>query len=245
LDWVGVLNGLDCFSGIGGITLALKEWVTPVAYCEINPYARAVLVSRMSDGQLPTAPIWDDVTTLHGDMLPVKPDIIYGGFPCQDISVAGRGAGLEGKRSGLFYEVARLVGEIRPAFVFLENVPAITGRGLGDVVGELARLWYDCRWGILSASDMGAPHRRDRWWLLAHAMCGIGSAKQGEQQDMWAKRIVGSGEERESSLANTTRLGWDSRGTREFIAHGEVVATDRQTDRRSRRLGLRTRTVRA
>jgi DNA (cytosine-5)-methyltransferase 1 len=113
------------------------------------------------------APIWDDVTTLCGGDLPISPDIIYGGFPCQDISVAGLGAGLEGERSGLFFEISRLVCEIQPAFVFLENVPAIRTRGGERVVKELATLGYDCRWDYLSAFDMGAPHRRERWFLLA------------------------------------------------------------------------------
>lgn len=162
------MYGLDLFSGIGGITKALEGYVTPVAYCENDRYAQAVLLSRMATGDLPLAPIWDDVTTLRGTYIPGV-DIIYGGFPCQDISVAGRGAGLEGKRSGLFFEIARLIGEIRPRFVFLENVSAITVRGAERVVGEICRLRYDCRWGILSAADVGAQHRRDRWWLLAHA----------------------------------------------------------------------------
>jgi DNA (cytosine-5)-methyltransferase 1 len=164
------LNGLDLFSGIGGITKALAGYVRPVAYCENERYAQAVLLSRMWAGDLPNAPIWDDVRTLRGEDLAVKPDIIYGGFPCQDISVAGRGAGLAGERSGLFFEIARLVGEIRPAFCFLENVPAITSRGGWEVVGAFAALGYDCRWDMLSAYDVGAPHRRDRWWLLAYTV---------------------------------------------------------------------------
>jgi DNA (cytosine-5)-methyltransferase 1 len=122
----------------------------------------------MERGEIDLAPIWDDVKTLRGSMLP-KIDIIYGGFPCTDISVAGRGAGLAGERSGLFFEITRLVGEIRPRFIFLENVPVITFRGLDAVTATLAGLRYDCRWGMLSAYDMGAPHRRMRWWLLAHS----------------------------------------------------------------------------
>jgi len=86
------LNGLDLFSGIGGITLALSEWVRPIAYCEIDRYCQGVLLSRMRSGDISTAPIWDDVRTLKGEMLP-KVDIIYGGFPCQDISTAGHGKG--------------------------------------------------------------------------------------------------------------------------------------------------------
>ncbi len=123
-----MLNGLDLFSGIGGISLALSPWVTPVAYCEIERYAQAVLLSRMADGTLACAPIWDDVKTLGRDDIKLQIDIITGGFPCQDISVAGAGASLDGERSGLYWEIYRLVGELKPRFVFLENVPAITTR---------------------------------------------------------------------------------------------------------------------
>lgn len=161
-----MLNGLDLFSGIGGIALALRGRVRVRAYCEIDRYAQAVLLSRMGCGDLPWAPIWDDVRTLTRDMLPGI-DIITAGFPCQDISCAGNGAGLEGERSGLFFEVARLVGEIRPSFVFLENVPAIRTRGADVVAGRLAALGYDCRWDCLSAHVVDAPHKRERWFCLA------------------------------------------------------------------------------
>ena len=163
-----MLNGLDLFSGIGGITLALEPWVWPVAYCENDRHAQAVLFSRMAEGRLPLGPVWDDVRTLRGSMCgPV--DIIYGGFPCQDISIAGLGAGLEGERSGLFFEIIRLARELRPRFVFLENVPAITLRGLDRVLLEFTALGYDCRWTVVSAAEVGAPHLRERWFLLAHA----------------------------------------------------------------------------
>lgn len=162
------MYGLDLFSGIGGITKALEGYVTPVAYCENDRYAQAVLLSRMATGDIPLAPIWDDVTTLRGTYIP-SIDIIYGGFPCQDISVGGHGKGLDGKRSGLFYEIVRLTSEIRPRFLFLENVSAINVRGGAGAVGELCRLRYDCRWGIISARDVGAPHQRERWFLLAYS----------------------------------------------------------------------------
>ena len=161
-----MLNGLDLFSGIGGLTLALGPWVRPVAYCEVDRYCQSVLLSRQADGALPRAPVWDDVRTLRGDQLP-SVDIIYGGFPCQDISVAGRGGGLEGERSGLYWQVLRLVSEVAPGFVFLENVSAIRTRGLRQVVGSLAELGYDCRWTLVSAAEVGAPHLRSRWFLLA------------------------------------------------------------------------------
>lgn len=150
--------------------MALAPWVQPVAYCETDRYCQALLLSRMAEGRLPYAPIWPDVRTLSAGLLERVPvDIVYGGFPCQDISIAGDGVGLEGERSKLFYEVARLVREIRPSFVFLENVAAIAFRGLDRVAAEMAALGYDCRWDMLRASDVGAPHRRERWWLLAHS----------------------------------------------------------------------------
>lgn len=164
-----MINGLDLFSGIGGISLALREWVKPIAYCEIDRYAQAVLLSRMSEGLLPRAPIWNDITTLDGKQFRGQVDIIYGGFPCQDISVAGNGKGLAGKRSWLFREIMRLAEELKPKFIFLENVPAIRTRGLNHVAEWLASAGYDCRWDIISAQEIGAPHIRQRWFCLAHA----------------------------------------------------------------------------
>ena len=164
-----MLYGLDLFSGYGGITLALSEWVRPIAYCEIEHYAQGILLSRMSKGQLPNAPIWDDINTFPSEEFKGKVDIIYGGFPCQDISVAGNGKGLAGERSGLFFKLCELVKEIKPTFVFLENVPAVRTRGLREVVREFTNLGYDCRWTRVSAAEVGAPHRRERWFLLAHS----------------------------------------------------------------------------
>jgi DNA (cytosine-5)-methyltransferase 1 len=166
------LHGLDLFSGIGGITVALNPWVNPVAYVEQDPYCQRVLFQRMVRGQLPGAPIWDDVRTLDRSSLggtPVRFDIMYGGFPCQDLSVAGAGKGLDGNRSGLFFEITRLAREVSIPFIFLENVPAIRTRGLDRVLRELASMGYDCRWTSVSADYVGAPHRRERWFLLAYS----------------------------------------------------------------------------
>lgn len=152
--------------------MALAEWVRPIAYCERDRFCHAVLLSRMRLGQLPRAVIWDDIATLRSTMLPRNEgvDIIYGGFPCQDISIAGAGVGLAGKRSGLYTHLYRLIGELRPKFVFMENVPAITLRGLEQITLDLTALGYDSRWTTLSAGELGAPHLRKRWWLLAHPM---------------------------------------------------------------------------
>jgi DNA (cytosine-5)-methyltransferase 1 len=176
-----MLNGLDLFSGIGGLTVALAPWVRPVAYCENDRYVQGVMLSAMRRGDIHQAPIWDDVRSLSGGMFDCQIEIIYGGFPCQDISCAGAGRGLEGERSGLVFEVFRLVDELRPAFVFLENVPAIVTRGLSRVVGELTARGYECRWKIISAADVGANHIRRRWWLLAYT-----------GQRRWAPRLSGT-----------------------------------------------------
>lgn len=182
-----MLNGLDLFSGIGGLTVALSDWVRPIAYCEQDRYDQAVLLSRMQDGEIPCAPIWDDVRTLTSKNFDGRTpiDIVAAGFPCQDISVAGRGVGLVGERSGLFFEIERLVKETNPRFVFLENVPAIRTRGLNTVVNTFTELGYDCRWTIVSAAEVGAPHIRKRWFFLAHSMCnrvGIQQVARPEQQ---------------------------------------------------------------
>lgn len=164
-----MLNGLSLFTGIGGLDVALSDYVRPVAYCEIDPYCQGVLLSRMADGLLPNSPIWDDVTKLQGADLRGATDIIYGGFPCQDISIAGHGKGLEGERSGLFFEIMRLAKEIKPKYIFLENVPAITHRGGLQVVNEIAEMGYVSRWCCISAASVGALHHRERWFLLANA----------------------------------------------------------------------------
>lgn len=164
------LNVLDLFSGIAGNTLGLREYTKTIAYCEGDKHAQSVLLSRMADGQIESAPIWDDIKTLTSKQFDIPIEMVIGGFPCQDISVAGKGAGIkDGERSGLFYEVIRLVKELQPEFVFLENVPAIRTRGLDIVLQEFTETGYDCRWTMLSASSIGALHKRERWFLLAYS----------------------------------------------------------------------------
>lgn len=164
----GKMNGISLFTGYAGIDIAISEYVRPILYCEIEKYAQAILLSRMDDESIPFAPIWNDVTTLDGTKFRGMVDIVYGGFPCQDLSCAGKGEGLEGKRSGLFYEIVRICKEASPEFIFLENVPAIRTRGAIEVQEALASIGYDCRWTTLSASEVGANHKRERWFCLAH-----------------------------------------------------------------------------
>jgi DNA (cytosine-5)-methyltransferase 1 len=164
------LYELALFAGAGGGILGgkLLGWRT-ICAVEIDPYCRRVLLARQRDGMLKPFPIWDDVRTFDGHRWRGCVDVITGGFPCQDISAAGRGAGIDGERSGLWKEFARIIGEVRSRYVFVENSPMLTVRGLGRVLGDLAALGYDARWGVLGAGNAGAPHIRKRIWLLADA----------------------------------------------------------------------------
>lgn len=170
------MNELALFAGHGGGILGgILCGFRTVCAVEIDDYARRVLMARQNDGCLPAFPIWDDVRTFDGRPWSGVVDIITGGFPCQDISIAGPGAGLEGERSGLWREMRRIVGEVGPRFVLVENSPALTYRGLHEVLGDLAAMGYDARWGVLGAVHAGAPHRRERIWIVAHA-ASLGSS---------------------------------------------------------------------
>ena len=164
------MNELALFAGAGGGILGgkLLGWKT-VCAVEWDGYARDVLLARQNDGCLEAFPIWDDVQTFDGKPWRGRVDVVSGGFPCQDISSAGKGAGINGERSGMWGHMARIIGEVRPRFVFVENSPMLTSRGLGRVLGDLATLGYDARWAVLGAIDAGAPHKRDRIWIVAHA----------------------------------------------------------------------------
>ena len=155
---------LDLFSGIGGFALAAK-WagLQTIQFVELDPYCQRVLKKNFPD-----VPIHDDVKTLDGTQFK---DIflITGGFPCQDISIAGKGAGIDGERSGLWTELFRIISEVRPRFALVENVPALTFRGGTRVIGDLTEIGYDCEWQIVGADDVGAPHKRKRIWIVAYS----------------------------------------------------------------------------
>jgi DNA (cytosine-5)-methyltransferase 1 len=169
-----MLNGLDLFSGIGGLTIALSEWIRPIAYCENDRYAQAVLLSRMHCGDIPIAPICTDIRELSGHDIEGNVDILYGGFPCQDISECRDGNGLDGERSGLFFEIMRLAEEIKPHFIFLENVRNIRAKGLEEIANHISDRGYDCRWDILPAYTDTKGFEGERWFCLAKAQ-SIGS----------------------------------------------------------------------
>lgn len=162
------MNELALFAGAGGGILGgkLLGWRT-VCAVEWEPYAACVLAARQNDGLLPPFPIWDDVQTFDGKPWKGIVDVVSGGFPCQDISAAGKGAGIDGERSGMWKEMARIIGEVRSRFVFVENSPMLTSRGLGTVLGDLASLGFDAEWGVISAANTGAPHLRERIWICA------------------------------------------------------------------------------
>jgi len=164
----GDLRELALFAGAGGGILGglLAGWRT-VCAVEREHYAACVLAMRQNDGSLRPFPIWDDVTTFDGTPWRGRVDVVSGGFPCQDISLNGNGDGIDGDRSGLWKEMARIIREVRPRFVFVENSPALTSRGLGVVLGDLAEMGFYVRWGCVSAQDVGAPHKRERIWIAA------------------------------------------------------------------------------
>lgn len=211
------LRTMHLFAGAGGSILAdLLTSHTPVCAVEIEEYCRAVLLARQRDGILPRFPIWDDVCTFDGLPWRGGVEVIAGGFPCQDISIAGKGAGIEGNRSGLWGEMARIIGEVRPPYVFVENTPALTFRGLGRVIGDLSEMGYGARWGVVGADDAGAPHIRKRIWILACDPDGDGkstgtfNAKMAElSQPMANANREQDDSERRPDKSRRDTLGWE------------------------------------
>ena len=170
-----MLTNISLFSGAGGLDLGAKlvGGFRTVAYVEYDRYAQGVLMSRMRSGDLDDAPIFEDVRTFDGTSLAGSVDVVSGGFPCQDVSHAGKRGGMgEGTRSGLWSEFDRIIREVKPRFVLVENVPGLLsiddGRGFGTVLGDLAALGFDAEWFVLSAADVGAPHRRERIWIVGY-----------------------------------------------------------------------------
>lgn len=172
------LRVLDLFSGIGGFSLGLERTggFKTVAFCEIEPFPRQVLAKHW-----PEVPCYDDVCTLTADRLRAdgidRVDVITGGFPCQDLSSAGKQAGIAGERSGLWSEICRLSGELRPEFAIIENVTNLLagerGAWFSRVLRDLAEIRYDAEWHCIPAAAVGAPHGRDRVWIVAYPAEGV------------------------------------------------------------------------
>jgi DNA (cytosine-5)-methyltransferase 1 len=225
-----LMRVLDLFSGIGGFSLGLERaGMQTVAFCEQNKYCHAVLKKHW-----PEIPIYDDVRTLTAARLAddgIAVDVICGGFPCQDISIAGKGAGLAGARSGLWWEFHRLIAEIRPSWVVIENVSALRHKGLGDVLRSLAAVGYDAEWHCIPASAVGAPHRRDRIWIVAYP--------NGEQQQ---SMLSGRGAERSAAAASAGAMDSHVAGSgRDGAWSQDVADTDSSmaTDGRQRQIAAR------
>lgn len=218
------LREMALFAGAGGGILGghLLGWRT-VCAVEWEPYPASVLCARQNDGILPPFPIWDDVQTFDGRPWRGLVDVVSGGFPCQDISSAGKGAGIDGERSGMWKHMARIIGEVRPRFAFVENSPLLISRGAALVIGDLAEMGYDCQWAIISASNVGAPHKRDRLWLVAHSISerGCGRNSQWEDaKDAWQRPT--------NTRNNETGVGyWDVEPGVGRVANGVAARVDR------------------
>ena len=224
------LRVLDLFSGIGGFSLGLERTggFETVAFCEIEYFPRKVLAKHW-----PEVPCYEDVTKLTGDILErdgIAVDVITGGFPCQDISTAGKQAGIgEGTRSGLWSEIVRLIGELSPRYVIVENVANLLsgpsekrGGWFGRILGDLAECGYDAEWENIPASALGAPHRRERVWIIAYPN-EIAAGRLPERAQSSDARGGRCGK----ALADTTSLG-QSGPRKPFQSIGSAADTDRQ-----------------
>ena len=241
---------LDLFAGIGGFTLGLERaGFETVAFCEIEPYAQKVLRKNW-----PEIPIYDDVRDITAERLVsdgISVDVITGGFPCQDISVAGKQAGIEGERSGLWTECARLIGELQPRYAIFENVTNLLngerGAWFKRVLWDISALGYDAEWHCVPASELGAHHHRDRIWIIAYPN---GANSRDEQQskmqrngpmDKWQTIANNNGEQelmadsnsndgrRECSAESLERDAWmepRSGGERQSLAEAISIMAD-------------------
>ena len=231
------MNELALFAGAGGGILGglLLGWTT-VGAVEIDPAARNMLLARQMDGILPPFPIWDDVRTFDSSLWRGIVDVVSGGFPCQDISAAGKGAGITGERSGLWKEMFRIICEVRPRFAFLENSPMLTSRGLGTVLADMAQAGYNAAWLVLGADDVGAPHVRKRIWILAHDThaVSLSGSQQGSEHARSEISLGGSphGLEPGGEMAHA---GGERRNERavcgERNGEGSLLAPDRRGER--------------
>ena len=213
------MNELALFAGAGGGILGgkLLGWRT-VCAVEWESYPASVLCARQNDGILPPFPIWDDVQTFDGRPWAGIVDVVSGGFPCQDISAAGKGAGIDGERSGMWKEMARVICEVRPQYAFIENSPMLTIRGLESVLADLAKMGFDAEWGVLSAADVGANHLRERIWILGKNTQQSRFFSHSEHnRDGWGKQQSQSVKEKDGTMADSesARTSKNFRGLRQ------------------------------
>jgi len=228
------MNELALFAGAGGGILGghLLGWRT-ICAVEWEPYPASVLCARQNDGLLPSFPIWDDIQTFDGKPWQGLVDVISGGFPCQDISAAGKGAGIDGKRSGMWGHMARVVGEVRPKYVFVENSPMLVTRGLERVLGDLTALGYDTKWTVMGAANVGANHQRDRIWIKATAQSADTNLQSSfakseikhdwpEESDASSKWGMGTSDATKTDMAYTRRKLWETRDTTKLDSNSKI-----------------------
>ncbi len=218
-----MIRELALFAGAGGGILGghLLGWRT-VCAVEWEPYAACVLAARQNDGILPPFPIWDDIQTFSGRPWRGRVDVVSGGFPCQDISAAGKGAGIDGERSGMWREMARVVSEVRPAYVYVENSPMLTTRGGARVIADLTALGYDAQWDVMGAADVGAPHQRDRIWIVAYSNSMRKLQPQRLKQNK-RRRVSNSSEQVADSYSSHLERGGEKDDSRRWEESGRYA----------------------
>ena len=198
------------FAGIGGFDLGLERAGFEIAWqVEIDPYCQRVLAKHW-----PAVTRYGDIREV--DWHTVEPvDLLCGGFPCQDISLAGKGAGLTGERSGLWFEYAKAIEVLKPRYVLIENVSALRSRGLDQVLGALASLGYDAEWHCIPACAVGAPHRRDRVWVVAYASC---AGRRSRGQSSSTRQEIAH---RSIEMAHSTSAGPQGHGAECELGQGQ------------------------
>lgn len=203
------MKTMHLFAGIGGGLYAdLILGHDPIAAVEINPYCCQILRQKAEEGWFPNLQVHEqDIQQFDPTQYKGKVDCIAAGFPCNNISVAGKGEGIHGQKSSLFFAATHIISLLRPHYVFLENVPALLVRGLHDVLGEMVKIGYDCRWTILSAKDVGAPHLRKRWWCLCtNTDTNRRNSKNLPQPKRWLRAPIPSRIRKNVPHSNRTRL---------------------------------------
>jgi len=220
---------LDLFTGIGGFSLA-ASWVWGneldlAGFCEQDAYCGKVLKKNFPD-----VPIYPDIKELRGEWFQ-DIDLITGGFPCQDISVAGKGAGIDGDRSGLWSELCRVISEVRPRYALIENVPMLIHRGLERVLCDLTEIGYDAEWQVIGADDVGARHKRKRIWIVAHA--DSDGTKRDQPSNGQRSGIMENGDTSRETMAHTqhagrpeTEIAGQDHGIQPAIASGQELCLD-------------------